>query len=155
MDMPKPAAEHARLAQFAGDWEGEEKIHPSRFDPNPGAAKSRVSARMALGGFYLISDYAQQRGGGVNFQGHGVFGWDPRGRCYTMHWFDSSGIEHGAPSLGTWEGNALILQHETTHMGFSRYVYEIVRDGEYTMKLQVSQDGKNWQTFLEGRYRRQ
>lgn len=154
MEMPKPAAEHARLAQFAGEWNGEEVMQPSPWDPKGGTAKSRLSARMALNGFYLISDYEQQRGGEVNFRGHGVYGWDPRGRCYTMHWFDSSGIEHGAPSLGTWEGNVLILQHETTHMGFSRYVYEVVGDGQYTMKLQISQDGKTWTTFLEGTYTR-
>lgn len=153
MEMPKPGAEHARLAKLAGEWIGEEIIHPSRFDPKGGTAKGRMSARMDLGGFYLIADYQQERGAGVNFRGHGVFGWDPRGRCYTMHWFDSSGVEHGAPSLGTWEGNMLTLQHETTHMGFSRYLYE-VGDGEYTMKLQISQDGRNWTTFLNGKYLR-
>jgi hypothetical protein len=108
---------------------------------------------MDLGGFYLISDYEQERSGSANFRGHGVFGWDPRGRCYTLHWFDSSGTEHGAPSLGTWTGNTLSLQHETTHMGFSRYVYE-VGEGEYVMRIEFSADGKAWTPFLEGKYRR-
>jgi hypothetical protein len=70
-----------------------------------------------------------------------------------MHWFDSSGVEHGAPHLGTWEGNALALQHETSHMGHSRQVYEF-GEGQYRFMLQASTDGRDWTTVMEGLYRR-
>jgi hypothetical protein len=153
MDMPKPTQEHHRLARLAGRWVGEETLHPSPWDPKGGKAKGRMRARMALGGFHLIMDYEQERDGRMTFEGHGVLGWDPRGKCYALHWFDSSGIEHGAPSLGSWEGPTLSVQHETTDAGHSRQVYEIDED-EYRFKLQHSADGREWKTFLEGNYRR-
>jgi len=138
---------------LAGTWLGEEHMPPSPFDPQGSTAVGRMSARMALDGFYLIADYEQERGGQVNFRGHGVYGWDARGQCYTMHWFDSIGIEHDAPGLGTWDGDTLMLVHETRHTGSSRYVYT-VGDGIYALRLEHSPDGKQWLTILEGRYRR-
>jgi hypothetical protein len=151
--MPRPTEVHERLHALAGDWEGDEIMFPSPFDPAGGKAKGCVRARMQLGGFYLIADYEQSIDGRPNFQGHGVYGWDPRGRCYTLHWFDSSGIEHGAPALGTWENDTLVLQYELTQFGFSRQIYTVAA-GEYLLTLQNSRDGKEWSTFLEGRYRR-
>jgi len=116
-----------------------------------------MSARMALGGFHLILDWEQSRDGTVSFSGHGVLGWDERGTCYTMHWFDSMGVEHGAPHLGTWEGPAdggtLTLTHETTHLGQSHQVYAVAGD-ELRFELLTSPDGREWQTFQRSRYRR-
>jgi hypothetical protein len=153
MQMPTPTTEHERLALLEGHWEGDERILPTPFDPEGGPARGEWTLRMALGGFCLIADYRQRRGGAVNFEGHGVYGWDTRGRCYTLHWFDSSGIEHGAPALGTWENDTLVLQYELTQFGFSRQIYTVAA-GEYLLTLQNSRDGKEWSTFLEGRYRR-
>ena len=153
MEMPKPTQEHQRLAQLAGDWVGEEIVHPGPWNPQGAKATGRMQARIALDGFYLISDHEHEVDGRILFRGHGVWGWDARGKCYTMHWFDSSGIEHGAPALGTWEGNILTLQHETGHLGHSRYVYEL-RDAELYQRIEWSQDGSRWTAFLEGTYRR-
>ena len=152
MEMPKPGDEHRRLAKLDGSWRGEERMLPTPWKPEGGKALGRMSARLSLGGFYLIMSYEQEQNGRLAFEGHGVLGWDPRGRCYTMHWFDSSGIEHGAPAIGSWDGNVLTLTHET-HLGHSRQVYE-VGDGEYRFRLDNSADGRKWSTFLEGTYRR-
>jgi hypothetical protein len=152
-EMPRPTGDHQRLTQLEGTWVGEDHIHPSPWEPNGAQAVGKMVARMTLGGFYLILDWQQERNGHVNFQGHGVLGWDPRGKCYTMHWFDSSGIEHGEPSFGSWDGSVLTLQHESTHLGHSRQVYE-VGDGEYHFTLQNSRDGREWATFMDGVYRR-
>jgi uncharacterized protein DUF1579 len=152
-EMPRPTGEHERLQALAGSWVGQERLLPSPFDPVGGTAVGRMQARMALDGFYLIADYEQERNGQVNFRGHAVYGWDPRGRCYTMHWFDSIGIEHDAPGLGSWEADTLSLVHETRHTGSSRYTY-VVGDGEYQMQLEHAPDGKTWTTILEGRYER-
>jgi hypothetical protein len=69
MQMPRPGAEHERLALLEGEWEGDERIHPTPFDPEGGPAHGTWRARMALGGFCLIADYEQRRGGSVNFEG--------------------------------------------------------------------------------------
>src|SRR3712207_8323064 len=58
-------------------------------------------------GHHVIADYEQRRGGAVNFQGHGVFGWDRQLARYTLHWFDSTGLGSGEPAFGDWEGDRL------------------------------------------------
>lgn len=57
MDMPKPSSGHLRLERMAGSWEGEEKMHPSPWDPKGGVAAGRMKNRPALSGFALIGDY--------------------------------------------------------------------------------------------------
>lgn len=153
MQMPTPTTEHERLALLEGHWEGDERILPTPFDPEGGPARGEWTLRMALGGFCLIADYRQRRGGEVNFEGHGVYGWDTRGRCYTLHWFDSTGFEHGEPAFGSWEGGRLTLMHETTHAGHSRHVYEIAAD-RFSFSLETSPDGSEWTPFLQGAYTR-
>ncbi len=108
---------------------------------------------MDLGGFYLFSDYEQERNGQVAYRGHGVFGYDPNQQKYTMHWFDSMGCDPGAPALGTWQGNKLVFVH-AHHMGHGRYTYEFPADGHYKFKMEHSQDGENWMPFLDGAYKR-
>jgi hypothetical protein len=141
------------MAQLAGEWIGEDVIHPTPFDPKGGTAKSRFTARMALGGFHLLMDLQQERDGKLAFEGHGVLGWDARGKCYTLHWFDCLGVEHGAPFFGTWDGDTLALVHETNHMGWSRQRYRSTPAG-LELTLEISRDGSQWITFMESSYRR-
>jgi hypothetical protein len=151
MEMPKPAAEHQRLAQLAGVWAGEEKMHPSPFAPAGGVAMGRWQNRMGLGGFHLIADYEQERGGVVSFQGHAVIGYDSAQR-YTMHWFDSSGMGHTA-STGSWQGHTLVLSLESP-LGHSRYVFELAAADRFLFRIDNAADGRTWTTFLEGEYHR-
>ena len=59
---PSPLEEHRKLAVFAGEWNGEETVFPSRWTAG-GPATSKVVARMELNGFYLIQDSVQMRDG--------------------------------------------------------------------------------------------
>jgi uncharacterized protein DUF1579 len=154
-EMPVPGPPHERLAQLVGEWSGEEVLHPSQWDPDGGTAAGRYSFRMGLDGFYLLADAEQERAGSVNYRGHGVFGWDARGRCYTMRWFDSTGIDPGQPALGSWEDAGLTLVHETTYLGSSRYTFAVA-DGRLRVRIENSADGGSgtWRTFLEGTYTR-
>lgn len=153
MEMPKVTEHHRKLQALAGEWDGDEKMHPSPWDPKGGKSTSRTTARLELGGFFLISDYVQKRGPQETFRGHGVFGWDHRQQRYTMHWFDVMGGDPGPPALGTWEGNRLVFQNQH-HMGHSRYIYTVEHDGLYRFLLESSQDGKKWMSFIEGTYKR-
>src|SRR2546423_14527092 len=68
---PKPLEEHRRLAAFAGEWRGEEMVHPSRWTEG-GPATSHVTARIPLNGFYLIYASRQMSDGQEIFSTHGV-----------------------------------------------------------------------------------
>src|SRR5664279_4994872 len=92
MEMPKPTEVHHKLAKFAGRWTGKEKLSPSPWDPKGGPAVGRCNNRLAADGFILVHDYEQERGGTVNFRGHGVFSYDCAGKCYMLHWWDSMGL---------------------------------------------------------------
>ena len=72
---PTPLAEHRKLAAFAGEWNGEETVHPSRWVAG-GPATSHITARIDLNGFYLIQDTRQMREGKETFATHGVFTYD-------------------------------------------------------------------------------
>ena len=153
MEMPQPLEEHRRLEKLAGTWIGEEKIHPSPWDPKGGTATGKVESRMDLGGFFLISDYVETRDGQVSYRGHGVYGYDRKEKCYTMSWFDSMGDGPAAPTKGHWEGNRLIFAHQTP-VGHSRYTWELVGETRQRFTIENSQDGKSWAPFMEAQYTR-
>ena len=141
MQLPTPAVNMSAWRSWRETGTASE-AHP------PDAVRSRGrrlrAARGGRGwrsaGFSLIADYEQRRGGVVNFEGHGVYGWDPRGRRYTLHWFDSVGVEHGEPAFGAWDDDRLVLMHEITHTGYSRQLYEVSGD-TFRFALATSTDG--------------
>ena len=151
--MPTVTEHHKKLAALAGKWAGEEKLHPSPWDDKGGSAMGRVDARIDVDGFYLISDYVQERGGQVCYRGHGVFGYDPQSNKYLLHWFDSMGMPCTEPCPGTWQGNVLSFQMASP-MGHHRYVYTFEGEGRYRFNIDHSQDAKTWAPFMEGRYTR-
>ena len=153
MEMPKLLDEHRKLKAFAGTWSGEEKIHPSPWDAKGGSATSRFQTRVDLDGFFVIADYVQERGGQPSYRGHGVFGYDPQKKCYTMHWFDSMGSGTPAPVAGKWEGSRLAF--EGSHpMGHSRYIYQFEGENRIAFSIENSQDGRSWSPFLESQFTR-
>ncbi|MFN7973494.1 MAG: DUF1579 family protein [Acidobacteriota bacterium] len=149
--MPQVSAEHRKLESLAGSWAGEETLFPSPWDAKGGTAMGRITARIDLDGFFLVTDYVEERGGKVSYRGHGVYGWDKG--SYTMHWFDSMGSPCNAPAKGTWEGNVLTFQSESP-MGKARYIYTFEDKDRHTFRIENSQDGKTWMPFMEGRYKR-
>ena len=154
MEMPRLLDEHRRLKALAGDWVGEETILPSPWDPKGGPAKGRAESRVAMDGFYVVTDYEQERGGRVGYRGHGVFGFDPKEQRWFMSWADSMGGMAPVPVWGTWKGDTLTFEAANPGCGHSRYVYRFVKDGEYTFAIQNSADGSTWSTFMDGKFRR-
>lgn len=149
MEMPQPGEAHAKLARFVGKWSIAETMHPSPWDAAGGTADGECEYRLGCDGFFLICDYAQLRGGKATFRGHGVYGFDTKTNAYTMHWFDSMGMDPGAPAKGTWTGDTLVFQHP-----HSRYTYRWESDDRYTFQLESSRDGETWSTFLDSVYTR-
>jgi uncharacterized protein DUF1579 len=147
-----PLPEHARLAAFAGEWDGEEMVFPSRWTAG-GPATSRVVARMDLNGFYLIQDGVQMRDGNQVFATHGLFTYDRDDRTYKLFWYDSLGYTPPSPASGGWVGNTLTLVRGSLR-GNARHVYEIIDDNSYSLKIQFSPDAEGWADVLTGVYRR-
>lgn len=154
MEMPRPGAAHRELARFVGSWTSEETMHPSPWDPKGGTAEARSEYRLACDGFFLVCDYEQLRGGEVTFRGHGVYGWDAERQKHTMRWFDSMGVDPGAPALGAFDGDTLVFERET-RAGRSRYTYRFESPDRFTFGIESSRDGgASWSTLLESVYTR-
>lgn len=147
-----PLPEHARLAAFAGEWNGEEVVFPSRWTEG-GTATSHVVAHMDLNGFYLIQDSVQTRDGKQSFATHGIFTFDREDRTYKLFWYDSLGYTPPSPASGGWAGKTLTLVRGSLR-GNARHVYEIIDDDSYSLKIQFSPDAEGWADVLTGVYRR-
>ena len=147
-----PLPEHTRLSVFAGEWDGEEVVFPSRWTAG-GPAISHVVARMDLNGFYLIQDAIQMRDGKQSFATHGLFTWDRDDRTYKLFWYDSLGYTPPSPASGGWVGKTLTLVRGSLR-GNARHVYEIIDDNSYSLKIQFSPDAEGWADVLTGVYRR-
>jgi hypothetical protein len=152
MDMPKLTADHKRLEKLAGIWKGTETMHPSPWDRKGGQADAITKSRVALGGFAIISDYEQSRGGAVTYQGHGVYTWDAKANQVVLHWFDGMGCAVDE-FRGEWKGDRLVLQCKN-QMGHFRMTADYSKPGAMTSGMESSQDGKSWSKMFDGTYRR-
>jgi hypothetical protein len=153
MAMPKPTEPHHKLQRIVGVWIGEEIIHPSPWDPHGGKAIGRVTNQSSLDGFVVVQEYEQERNGGVNYRGHAVFTWNAQEQCYILYWFDSMGLP---PNImkGNFVNHILTLTNENPQ-GQSQAVFDFSKEKEYKYRMDVSQDGKHWRTFMEGVYEKQ
>jgi hypothetical protein len=150
MEMPRPGPGHKKLEAFAGTWTGEEKMHPSPWDPKGGTASATLSGKVACDGFYVVGDYEQKRNGVVTFRGHSVFGFDDKTQEVVLHWFDSMGM--GADVFrGKFVGQTVTLLNHGP-MGHHRMTYDFSEKGTLRSKMETSQDQKQWTPMFDGVY---
>ncbi|MDH3252667.1 MAG: DUF1579 domain-containing protein [Ignavibacteria bacterium] len=152
MEMPKPSAGHRKLEMLAGDWEGEERMYPSQWDPKGGTAVGRTRSRMAVGGFALVTDYEQERSGVVGFFGHGFYTYDPKKELYSLVWLDSTGSPPEV-FVGGFNGDVLTLSHEGPPMHV-RLTWDLTKAGSISSKMEMSEDGVTWKKLFDAEYRR-
>jgi hypothetical protein len=81
-----------------------------------------------------------------------VFTWNPRENKYFLHWFDSMGTTVNTYS-GRFDGDVLKVDSVDPEMK-SRAFFDLSRPDGYTFKMDVSPDGTQWMTFMEGSYGR-
>ncbi len=150
MDMPKPGPAHARLHRLAGQWGGEETVHPAPHDPG-GSATAFLNNRIALDGFTVVQEYEQYRHGRPTYSGHGVFWVDPVANQYVMTWFDSM-MGAALEFRGDFDGEVLRLGHNLIGGGLLRATFDCGLPGEYVFVMEVSMDGASWAPTMEGAY---
>lgn len=85
-EMPTPSPEMDFLKKDVGAWDCTVKFWE---DPNaaPLIDKATETNRM-LGGFWLLADF-QGKVGGLEFAGHGTYGYDAEKKQYVGTWMDS------------------------------------------------------------------
>jgi hypothetical protein len=150
MEMPKPSEAHRRFETMAGDWLGDEIMHPSPFDPAGGVAIGHTISEVGLDGFALIGEYQQERDGVVTFRGHSVWTYDGKDQCYVMYWWDSMGSPVNV-FKGNYSGDILTMNC-SDQSGHWRLTYDYSTPGTLKSIMQMSQDGQNFNPLFEGTY---
>ena len=147
MEKTRPTEHHRRLECLVGQWSGPEKIrapHTTHTD-----ATGTFDLRMALDGLFLVADYVERAGAEILLRGHGVIGWDPQGKSYTLHWFDTYGFPPISPGRGQLDGDALIFEHVyATKRG--RTMLALAGPEKMKFKIEMNVGGEGWQTAVDG-----
>jgi hypothetical protein len=96
--FPKPTAEHKILASEEGTWDAAIKSYANGPESEPIVAKGVEINTVLPGGLWVSSTFKADFGG-MPFEGHGQFGYDPTKKKYVGTWIDSTN-----PSLSVLEG---------------------------------------------------
>jgi hypothetical protein len=90
--IPRPTAEHERLAREAGTWDATIKSWMQGPGSEPTISRGVQVAKLMPGGLWLISSF-EGKFGGQDFHGSGQMGYDPKKGKYGGTWIDSMATE--------------------------------------------------------------
>ncbi len=77
----KPGPEHARLKEMEGAWDAVMEMSGQK-------SKATATYKTICGGMWITSDFECNLGG-MQYQGHGMDGYDQQKKKYVGYWFDS------------------------------------------------------------------
>jgi hypothetical protein len=100
---PGPGPEHAVFQKDVGTWDASIEIRMGPGEPQ--RSSGVATSRLACGGTWLITDFINESTG---FEGHGVYGWDPRKGSYVGTWVDPM-RSFLAVGEGSWDAAAKVM----------------------------------------------
>jgi Protein of unknown function (DUF1579) len=152
MAPSQPAPELKKLDFMSGNWTADGDVKPNPSMPS-GSKFSTTSHAEWMDGNYFLVEHSD-----VAFTGMGkmkelaVMGYDPERKVYTYTAFNSMGEAESA--TGTVDGDTWTWLSDE-HMGGAtmkgRFTMKVLSPTSYTMKFELSQDGSNWTTGMEGK----
>ena len=150
MEAPKPAPELKKLAFFAGNWRSEGEM---KAGPWGAGGKMTGDGRCSWmsGGFFLVC-HEESSGAMGKMTGLGVMGYDSAAKTYTWNGFNSMGEnEHAAGSVDgkTWTYTNESMMYGKPMKG--RYTMVETSPSSYDFKMETSEDGKTWNSMMEGK----
>ena len=152
MAPPQPAPELKKLDFLSGNWTAAGDIKPNPEMPSGSKFATTTHAEWMEGNYFLV-EHSE-----IDFTGMGkmkelaVLGYDPERKVYTYTAFNSMGQQESA--IGTLEGDTWTWLSDE-HMGGmtmkGRFTMKVLSPTSYTIKFELSQDGTNWTTGMEGK----
>ena len=149
MEMPKPAPELKKVDYFAGTWKLDGEMKPSPM--GPGGKMTGVERNKWMDGGFFLECHEDYKGPTRNSTGVAFMGFDVNDKMYTYDEFDSSG--EAVHSKGMVEGDTWTWTNEEKMNGQTmrgRFSAKILSPTSYTFKFEMSQDGANWMSVMEG-----
>jgi len=151
MGPSTPAPELKKLDFMAGNWASEGTMNPG--PGMPGGKFAQTSrAEWMDGNYFLVEHTDADMPGMGKFKEVSVLGYDPDKKVYTYSAFNSLGMAE--TSTGTVDGDTWTWLSDE-HMGGmtmkGRFTMKVLSATSYTMKYELSPDGKDWTTAMEGK----
>jgi hypothetical protein len=148
---PPPAAELQKLDFMVGHWTA---AGTATFGP-PGTPSTKWSedsdAQWMDGKYFLVNHSDMDFGSMGKGKELAVMGYDSDNKVYTYTAFNSMG--EAEKSTGTVNGDTWTWTSDE-HMGGmtmkGRFTMKVLSPTSYTMKFELSPDGTNWATAMEG-----
>jgi hypothetical protein len=150
MPMPKPGPELKKLDYFVGTWNMDDDMKPGPMGPG-GKITETEKCEWMDGGFFLVmhGDYkSATMGNGTSIA---YMGYNENDKGYTYDSFNTWGeADHakGQVEGDTWTwGSDEKMGGQTVK---TRFVVKIVSPTSYKFNFDMSQDGTNWNTVMDG-----
>ena len=151
MTPQTPAPELKKLDFMAGNWTA-----AGTMSMGPGTPTSKWTtnshAQWMDGNFFLVQSSDMDLGPMGKGKDVAYFGYDAEKKVYTYRAFNSWG--EAEDSTGTVDGDTwtwLADEHMNGQTMKGRYTMKVLSPTSYTMKYELSQDGTNWMTGMEGK----
>jgi len=150
-EMPKPGAEHQKLAYFIGTWQIEGEIKPGPYGPG-GKMSGTEHVEWMPGGFFTIS-HSDSKSAMGDSKGLAIMGYKNEDKAYTFNEFNSTGetVEaRGTTDGTTWTWTTVNMMMGPTKMK-GRYTVKIASPTAYSFKLEAGPETGDWMTIMEGK----
>ncbi|MCE9581011.1 MAG: DUF1579 domain-containing protein [Planctomycetes bacterium] len=152
-EMPKPGAEHARLAKLAGKWDVSAKFWMGLPDDGK-ATQGSAEFKAILDGWYVQQEFTGTFMG-APYKGAGMLGYNQASGKYTNYWSDSAGsmpmLLMGTSADGGKtveypgempDGKGGVSKYKTvaTHKSDDEFVYEMyeIMDGKDVKSMELT-----------------
>ena len=150
MEAPKPGPEVQKLGYFVGTWNSSGEIKENPMMP-AGKMTSVDKCEWFSGGFQVVCHSTGKMAMGT-MHGLGIAAYNAGEKVYTYMIADSSG--YSGMSKGTVDGDTWTYTSDEK-MGdkvmHGRYTMVMSSPTSYTFKYEMSPDGTQWSTIMEGK----
>jgi hypothetical protein len=166
-NVPKPVPEVKKLGYFVGKWITTGTIASGPWGGGGKFAGGKFSwtetTQWMTGNFSVVGhwDFTMPAELGGDGEELFVMGYDPREHVYTFDAFSSQGLHQvskGTLHMGTPNGDTWIWDSDGIQAGTpvkQKMTMRVFSRTRYTLKFEISNDGANWSTFMEGKATKQ
>lgn len=152
--MPaKPGPEVKKLDYFVGNWTTEGTVAQGPWGAG-GKFSSTDTTEWMSGNFFVIGhgDFKMPPEVGGDGKQTAIMGYDTDENVYTYTGFNSQGRRE--LSKGTLSGDTWTWTSSANYAGQDikqKLTIKTLTPTSYTMKFEISMDGTNWMTFMDGK----
>jgi len=148
-----PGPEVKKLDYFVGTWTAEGTIGQGPWGMG-GKFTSTETSQWMPGNFFVEShsDFKMPPELGGDGKAVGFMGYDTDANTYTFDQFNSQGRREN--SKGTVSGDTWTWRSSANYAGQDiqqRMTIKTLSPTSYTLKFEISMDGKDWMTFMDGK----